>query len=52
MGHGITTKDMPVGCEISCAAFETFSTFLEWVLKDKMGGPQVAHDYYLIGEWL
>ncbi|XP_054835512.1 uncharacterized protein LOC129329840 [Eublepharis macularius] len=36
-------KAMPMGCSVACAAFETFSTFLEWVAKDRMGAPFVSH---------
>lgn len=36
-------KAMPMGCLIACAAFETFSTFLEWALKFKTGYEGVGH---------
>lgn len=28
---------LPMGCSVSCAYFETFSTFLEWVISDSVG---------------
>lgn len=30
-------KCLPMGCSISCAIFEKFSTFLQWVVKEKAG---------------
>ncbi|XP_077783928.1 uncharacterized protein LOC144327573 [Podarcis muralis] len=36
-------KAMPMGCSIACAAFESFSTFLEWALKAKTGLDGVTH---------
>ncbi|XP_077778992.1 uncharacterized protein LOC144326320 [Podarcis muralis] len=44
-------KAMPMGCSISCTAFETFSTFLEWALKFKTGSGGVGHyldDFILV----
>lgn len=40
---------LPMGCFISCLAFEHFSTFLEWVLKEWNGCKAVVHylDYFL-----
>ncbi|XP_077773920.1 uncharacterized protein LOC144325210 [Podarcis muralis] len=36
-------KAMPMGCSIACAAFESFSTFLEWAIKQKTGLGGVTH---------
>ncbi|XP_077790723.1 uncharacterized protein LOC144328926 [Podarcis muralis] len=44
-------KAMPMGCSIACAAFETFSTFLEWALKFRTGALGVGHyldDFILV----
>lgn len=30
-------KCLPMGCSASCALFEKFSSFLEWVFKAKSG---------------
>lgn len=38
---------MWIGCLVSCAAFERFSTFLEWAIKHSTGLQGVAH--YLDG---
>lgn len=34
---------LPIGCSISCAYFETFSTFLEWVVKWEYANPSILH---------
>ena len=34
---------LPRGCSVSCLAFETFSSFLEWALKHGAGLAQVVH---------
>ena len=36
-------RAMPMGCSISCTAFEHFSLFLEWMLKCRVGPCQVIH---------
>ena len=40
---------MDMGCSISCAAFECISSFLEWVLKHRVGLSHAVHylDKYL-----
>ncbi|CAJ0956117.1 unnamed protein product [Ranitomeya imitator] len=43
---------LPMGCSISCAYFEAFSTFLEWVVKDVPGIRSCSHyldDFLFIG---
>ncbi|XP_077790847.1 uncharacterized protein LOC144328967 [Podarcis muralis] len=42
-GNYYFDKAMPMGCSIACAAFESFSTFLEWALKSKTGLSGVTH---------
>lgn len=41
---------LPMGCSNSCSAFEPFSTFPDWVLKDKSGLALIVHylDYFLL----
>ena len=34
---------MPMGCSVSCATFERFSTFLHWVIKNKSGSKNIDH---------
>nr|XP_034972425.1 uncharacterized protein LOC118085646 [Zootoca vivipara] len=44
-------KAMPMGCSIACAAFETFSTFVEWAMKQRSGSHYISHyldDYFLV----
>lgn len=51
-GQYFVDKCLPMGCSISCALFETFSTFLEWVVKSESGIPSVLHyldDFLFIG---
>lgn len=36
-------KCLPMGCSISCAIFEKFSTFLQWVVKEKAGLSTLEH---------
>ncbi|VDI42631.1 Hypothetical predicted protein [Mytilus galloprovincialis] len=46
-------KAMAMGCSISCAIFEKFSTFLHWVLKSKSGSNNIDHyldDFYFGGK--
>lgn len=45
-------KSLPMGCSVSCAYFETFSTFLHWVLCGESGMDSVVHyldDFLFIG---
>ena len=45
-------KALPMGCAISCALFETFSTFLQWVFSEVSGSAQVTHyldDFFFVG---
>jgi hypothetical protein len=44
-------KCMPMGCSLSCATFERFSTFLHWVVKNKSGSKNIDHylDDFLFG---
>ena len=46
-------KCLPFGCSISCATFEKFSSFLEWVVKSQAGHENVDHyldDFLFAGE--
>ncbi|XP_053159366.1 uncharacterized protein LOC128347977 isoform X1 [Hemicordylus capensis] len=36
-------RALPMGCSISCAAFEAFSTFLEWAIRERSGSRATAH---------
>ena len=36
-------KCLPMGCSISCALFEKFSTFLQWVLLQRSKSEHVMH---------
>ncbi|XP_033733376.1 uncharacterized protein LOC117322521 isoform X1 [Pecten maximus] len=36
-------KCLPMGCSISCNIFEKFSTFIEWLVRDKTGVNTVSH---------
>jgi len=36
-------KCMPMGCSISCATFETFSTFLNWAIKVRTSTENIDH---------
>ncbi|XP_040186277.1 uncharacterized protein LOC120918659 [Rana temporaria] len=43
---------LPMGCSISCAFFETFSSFLEWVVRDVARVDSVVHyldDFLCVG---
>jgi len=44
-------KCLPFGCAISCALFEKFSTFLEWLVIQRSGQDNVCHylDDFLFG---
>jgi hypothetical protein len=44
---------MPMGCSVSCATFERFSTFLHWVIENKSGSKNIDHyldDYLFSGK--
>ncbi|XP_077778980.1 uncharacterized protein LOC144326307 [Podarcis muralis] len=46
-------KAMPMGCSVACAAFEAFSTFLDWALRFKTGAEGVSHyldDFILVAD--
>lgn len=43
LGKIFIDKVLCLGCAISCNLFETFSTFLEWVVKFKSGKDSVDH---------
>ena len=46
-------KVMPIGCLVSCAAFEHFSSFLEWALMHRVGLSHVVHfldDFCMCGK--
>ena len=46
-------KTMPMGCSISCATFEKFSTFLHWSVKNKTHSENLDHyldDFIFVGE--
>jgi hypothetical protein len=40
-----------MGCSVSCATFERFSTFLHWVIENKSGSKNIDHylDDFLFG---
>lgn len=43
---------LPMGCSISCAIFEQFSSFVEWVVRDVSGVNSIIHyldDFLCIG---
>ena len=42
-GKYYVDKCLPVGCSISCALFEKFSTFLHWVVEKKSGISTLDH---------
>ena len=49
-GHYFYDTTLPMGCSISCAIFEAFSSAMEWVAKNKLGIPYMTHvlDDFLI----
>ena len=51
-GNYYYDKALPMGCSGSCKIFETFSTSLEWIAKNKLGIPHIIHilDDFLIIE--
>jgi len=50
-GQFYVDKALPFGCSISCALFEKFSTFLEWLLRKATGSNKWLHylDDFLAG---
>ncbi|KAM8945815.1 uncharacterized protein RCH25_049154 [Pelodytes ibericus] len=45
-------KCLPMGCAISCSLFETFSSFLEWVIREESGSASIIHyldDFLCVG---
>lgn len=42
-GSYYVDRALPMGCSVSCAAFEAFSTFLEWLVISRSADPHVAH---------
>lgn len=51
-GEFYVDKCLPMGCSISCAIFEQFSSFLEWVVRDISGVNSIIHyldDFLCIG---
>ena len=44
-------KALPFGCSISCALFETFSSILEWIIKQKCNQAELEHylDDFIFG---
>lgn len=45
-------RALPMGCSISCLAFERFSTFLKWDLRQRVGSIDSAHysdDFLFVG---
>ncbi|KAJ7331886.1 hypothetical protein JRQ81_014066 [Phrynocephalus forsythii] len=51
-GQWYVDKAMPMGCTVSCAAFETFSTFLEWATRYTCGQSALTHyfDFLTMGK--
>ena len=51
-GQFYVDKCLPMGCSISCALFEMFSSFLEWVVRDVSGVGSIIHyldDFLCVG---
>ncbi|KAJ1200350.1 hypothetical protein NDU88_004174 [Pleurodeles waltl] len=51
-GNIYVERVLPMGCSISCALFETFSTFLQWVFVKTSGHRWVTHyldDFLFVG---
>ena len=42
-GKFFVDKAIPFGCAASCSLFETFSTFLEWCIKQETGHEWIIH---------
>lgn len=36
-GSYFVDRCLPMGCSISCALFETFSSFFEWAVRESLG---------------
>lgn len=52
-GYFYIDKMLPMGCSQSCYYFETFSTFIEWVVKSKSNSDNVDHyldDFFFVGK--
>lgn len=52
LGMIFIDKCLPFGCSVSCAKFEKFSTFLEWLVKQQATSFNVVHyldDFLLAG---
>ncbi|XP_077182618.1 uncharacterized protein LOC143832292 [Paroedura picta] len=49
-GRWYVDKTMPMGCSIACAAFEAFSSFLEWAVRRRGRFREITHflDDFLI----
>ncbi|XP_053143317.1 uncharacterized protein LOC128341176 isoform X1 [Hemicordylus capensis] len=51
-GQYYIDRALPMGCSISCAAFEAFSSFLEWALRREAGLVTTSHyldDLLMVG---
>ncbi|XP_053547443.1 uncharacterized protein LOC128639207 isoform X2 [Bombina bombina] len=51
-GHYYVDRCLPMGCSISCAYFEAFSSFLHWAVAEVTGEDRIAHyldDFLLVG---
>ncbi|XP_054843457.1 uncharacterized protein LOC129335043 [Eublepharis macularius] len=51
-GQFYMDRALPMGCSISCASFERFSSFLEWALKHRLRCFDACHyldDYLFVG---
>ena len=51
-GSYFVDRCLPMGCSLSCAYFEMFSSFLEWVVVDVSGCSSVIHyldDFFCLG---
>ncbi|XP_053098810.1 uncharacterized protein LOC128322103 isoform X1 [Hemicordylus capensis] len=51
-GNFYFDRALPMGCSISCAAFEAFSSFLEWAVRRLAGLSYTAHyldDFLFVG---
>lgn len=42
-GQFFVDRALPMGCSVSCSAFEKFSSFLEWALQRRTGLHSTAH---------
>lgn len=52
-GHYYYDRCLPMGCSISCAHFERFSTFLEYCCRKISGSCRILHyldDFFFVGE--